>query len=182
MHHIKYEYRYCPVCGSGLESRILKGNEPERLVCTECEFIFYLDPKLVACTLVEIDRSIVLLKRDIEPRKGRWVMPGGYVDRGESVEAAAIRETEEECGIIIRINEILGVYSHTGREGVVVAYLAEHVSGELIVGDETREVGLFRPEGIPWEGLAFPSTVSALEDYCKLKGKEIRNEDKTGND
>ena len=170
MHHKEYEYQFCPVCGDGLESKVLKGNEPARLVCTECDFIFYLDPKLVACSLVEIDRKIVLLKRDIAPQKGKWVMPGGYVDRGERVEDAALRETEEECGIIIRIKEVLGVYSYVGRLGVVVAYLAEHVSGELIVGDETQEVKLFRQDEIPWDDLAFPSTSNALKDYCKLKG------------
>lgn len=168
--HKEYEYQFCPVCGGRLKSSVLKEHEPERLVCSECAFIFYLDPKLVACSLVEMDNRIVLLKRGIDPQRGKWVMPGGYVDRGEVVEAAARRETEEECGIKIRITNLLGLYSYPDRLGVVVAYMAEYLSGDLIVGDETLAVKLFRPEEIPWDDLAFPSTVDALKDYCNLKG------------
>ena len=106
MHH-NYIFRFCPVCGGDLKSSKIKVNEPSRLVCPGCDFIFYLDPKLVACSIVEIKDKIVLLKRAIEPEKGKWVVPGGYVDRGEEVEAATLRETKEECGIDIRIKNLL---------------------------------------------------------------------------
>jgi 8-oxo-dGTP diphosphatase len=169
----EYQFKFCPHCGGLLKSSILRDHEPARLVCSECAFIFYLDPKLVACSVVEMDNRIVLLKRDINPQKGRWVLPGGYVDRGEEVKAAAIRETEEECGIKIRISDLLGVYSYTGRIGVVIVYLTEYVSGDLIIGDETQDVKLVSPDEIPWDDLAFPSTKDALKDYCKLKGERI---------
>jgi ADP-ribose pyrophosphatase YjhB (NUDIX family) len=162
------QFKFCPHCGGMLKSSILRDHEPARLVCSECAFIFYLDPKLVACSVVELGNRIVLLKRDINPQRGKWVLPGGYVDRGEEVEAAALRETEEECGIKTRIRDLMGVYSYTGRVGVVVVYVTEYISGDLIVGDETQEVKLFSPEEIPWDDLAFPSTVDALKDYCKL--------------
>lgn len=162
------QFKFCPHCGGMLKSSILRDHEPARLVCSECAFIFYLDPKLVACSVVELGNRIVLLKRDINPQRGKWVLPGGYVDRGEEVEAAALRETEEECGIKTRIRDLMGVYSYTGRVGVVVVYVTEYVSGDLIVGDETQDVKLFSPEEIPWDDLAFPSTVDALKDYCKL--------------
>ena len=110
MHHT-YIYRFCPVCSGELKSSILKDQDPARLVCSQCDLILYLDPKLVACTIVEIDDKILLLKRNIDPRKGKWVVPGGYVDRGEEVEAATLREVREECGIEIRIKKLLGVYS-----------------------------------------------------------------------
>ncbi|MBW2610614.1 MAG: NUDIX hydrolase [Deltaproteobacteria bacterium] len=170
MHH-SYEFQYCPVCGGGLKSSILKDNEPARLICTECDFIFYQDPKLVACTIVEIDNKIVLLKRGVEPERGKWVMPGGYVDRGEKVEAAAVRETSEECGIQVRVKNLMGIYSYTGQIEAVVVYVSEHLSGELIVGDETLEVKLLSPRDIPWDDLAFQSTVDALRDYCRLKSE-----------
>ena len=181
MHHHEPEFRYCPVCGGRLGSSRLKPNEPSRLVCPKCEFVFYLDPKLVGCSIVRFDDKIVLLKRAIDPRKGKWVLPGGYVDRGEEVPAAAVRETEEECGIRTRIEDLLGIYSYPGRTQVVVVYLVTHVSGKLISGDETLEARLFSEEEIPWQDLAFPSTIDALKDYFNLRKQEkTPDEDKSG--
>ena len=77
----------------GLETRSLKTGEPARLVCSACDFVFYLDPKVAACTISIVDGGIVLLRRGIEPQWGRWVFPGGFVDRGETVQDAAVRET-----------------------------------------------------------------------------------------
>ena len=161
--------RFCPCCGGGLEIRNLKPGEPDRLICTVCATPLYLDPKVVACAIVEAGDAVVLLRRGIQPQKGRWVMPGGFVDRGETVEAAALRETREECGLRARIKELLGVYSYPGETVVVVVYTAEHLSGELIAGDETVEARLVRPEEIPWEDLAFTSTRDALTDYCQRR-------------
>jgi 8-oxo-dGTP diphosphatase len=163
------DYQFCPVCGGALRSLVLKGQEPPRLVCSQCDFIFYLDPKLVACSVVEMDHRIILLQRAMEPQKGKWVLPGGYVDRGEAVADAALRETEEECGIKTLIKGLLGVYSYPGRLAVVVVYVAAYVSGNLMVTDENEAVRLVPPEEIPWEDLAFQSTVDALKDYCSLR-------------
>jgi ADP-ribose pyrophosphatase YjhB (NUDIX family) len=156
------------VCGSDLRSEKIKENEPPRLKCSKCDFVFYLDPKLVACSIVEIDGKIILLRRSSNPERGKWVVPGGYVDRGEAVETAAIRETREECGIDTNIKSLLGVYSYEGYLEVVVMYLAEHLSGNPVVGDESLEIKLFDPEEIPWDNLAFNSTTDALRDYCEL--------------
>lgn len=165
MQHHEPEFQYCPVCGGLLKALSLKENEPTRLVCSECDFVFYLDPKVVACSILELKGGIVLLKRGIEPQKGKWVMPGGYVDRGEKVEAAAIRETLEECGLKTRLNGLLGVYSYPGKSQVVVVYMVQYLSGDLAAKDETQEVRLFRKEQIPWQDLGFQSTVDALKDY-----------------
>ncbi len=162
-------FRYCPVCGADLHSVTLKAREPMRLVCAACHFIFYLDPKLAALSVVEMGGEIVFLKRGIEPQRGKWILPGGFVDRGEEVKAAAVRETEEECGVRTRIKDLLGVYSYPGVMVVIVAYIAEYVSGDLIAGDETEAVKLIRPTEIPWDDLAFQSTSDALKDYCHLK-------------
>jgi ADP-ribose pyrophosphatase YjhB (NUDIX family) len=161
-------YRFCPVCGGILNTQIIKENEPARLVCTQCRFVLYQDPKVVACTIVDMGGRILLLKRSIKPRRGKWVLPGGFVDRGETVPAAAIREAEEECGIGIGIRELLGVYSYDGYPVVVVVYVAEHRSGDPVAGDEVLAASLFRPEEIPWEDLAFQSTTEALKDYLRL--------------
>jgi 8-oxo-dGTP diphosphatase len=167
--HEDIEFQYCPVCGGTLHSKTLKPGEPDRLVCSKCDFVFYLDPKVVACSIVEMEGRIVLLKRAIDPQKGKWVLPGGYVDRGEEVKAAALREMEEECGLQIRTKELLGLYSYPGKLSVVVVYVAEPLGGNLIVGDETAEVGLYSPESIPWDELAFQSTIDALKDYLKKR-------------
>jgi len=87
------DFRFCPICGGTLESRLLKDGDPRRLVCTACGYVFYLDPKLAVGTIISIDGGrIVLVKRAIDPGYGKWVFPGGYVDRGEEVRAAAVRE------------------------------------------------------------------------------------------
>lgn len=166
---LDFEFRYCPVCGGGLQSRVLKEHEPARLLCPACGFILYLDPKLVACAVVEYDGKIVLGKRSIMPELGKWTLPGGYVDRGETVESAVHRETLEECGVEIRITGLLGVYSITGDPSVVVVYVSRYASGELRARDETQEVGLFREEDIPWDCLAFAKTTLALKDYFRLR-------------
>ena len=156
-----------------MKSSVIKENEPARLVCEGCDFVFYLDPKLVACCIVEMDNKIVLLRRGISPQRGKWVVPGGYVDRGEEVKAAALRETREECSIDCEIKDLLGVYSYAGWLEVVVIYVAKYLSGDLIAGDENTEVRLVSLDEIPWEVLAFESTRDGLRDYCRLKGEGI---------
>jgi ADP-ribose pyrophosphatase YjhB (NUDIX family) len=158
-------YRFCPKCGIGLESKSLKDGEPPRLVCPGCDFIFYLDPKVAACTICLWDGGILLMKRGIEPELGKWVFPGGFVDRGEAVEAAAVRETREETNLKVSLTGILDVYSFPGSEVVVVVYAAEVTGGEPKACDECLEVKAFAPEAIPWADLAFDSTRAALKDY-----------------
>lgn len=166
--HGPVEYRFCPRCGGHLEQRKIKAIEPERLVCQKCSFIFYLDPKVVAGTIFTIEERVVLLRRGVEPAQGRWVFPGGYVDRGESVQEAAIRETREESNLLVRLCSLLDVYSYPGSPSVIVVYAAEVVGGELKAGDESVEARTFAPSQIPWEELAFQSTKDALKDYVRL--------------
>jgi 8-oxo-dGTP diphosphatase len=166
--HGHIEYRFCPRCGGDLEKRIVKAMEPKRLVCQNCSFIFYQDPKVVAGTIFTLRGGIVLLKRGVEPAMGKWVFPGGYVDRGESVDDAAIRETKEECQLDVKLSSLLNVYSYPGSPNIIVVYAAEVVGGELTAADESVEAGPFLPSEIPWEDLAFASTKDALNDYIKL--------------
>lgn len=166
-------YKFCPKCGAGFERRRLKEFEPERLVCPSCSFVFYLNPKVAAGAVVEYQDRIVLLRREIAPRAGFWVHPGGFVDRGETLEAAARRETREEVGLDIEIDRLLGAYSFEASEVVVVTFAARAVGGAPIVGDESLEVSLFAPDELPWDQLAFPSTELALKQYLKTIGPPI---------
>jgi len=170
--HEPIEYRFCPRCGGDLEKRIVKPTEPKRLVCLNCSFIFYQDPKVVAGTIFTLDGRIVLLKRGVEPAMGKWVFPGGYVDRGESVHEAAIRETKEESQMDVKLGPLLNVYSYPRSPNIIVVYAAEAVGGELGAGDESVEARVFAPAEIPWNDLAFDSTKDALKDYIKLYVKQ----------
>jgi len=143
----------------------LKPTEPERLVCTVCGFVFFLDPKVAAGPLFTIEGKIPLLQRSIEPSYGKWVFPGGFVDRGEAVQDAAVRETREEAHLEVRLVSLLNVYSYSGSPVVLVVYAAEVIGGKLEAGDECLDVRLFAPEDIPWQELAFPSTREAVREY-----------------
>jgi ADP-ribose pyrophosphatase YjhB (NUDIX family) len=172
-HDVTPPYRFCPVCGQPLEPRVLKASEPKRLVCTgpACGFVFYLDPKLAVGTVIRMtDDRIVLVRRAIEPGYGKWVFPGGYVDRGEEITVAAIREAREESGLDVRLDRLLDIYSYAGRTPIVVVYAATCIGGELAVDDEGLEARAFEPAAIPWDDLAFRSTREALSDYLRQTG------------
>jgi len=159
-------YRHCPMCGGRLESRVVLQHDPPRLVCTACGFVFYLDPKVAVGAIASRDGGVVLLRRAIEPGYGKWVFPGGYVDRGETLEQAVRRETLEEINAEIRIGSLLNAYSYEGGPVIVIVFAAELLGdGDLRGGDEALEVRLFEPEKIPWDELAFRSTREALRDY-----------------
>ncbi len=166
--HGHVEYRFCPRCGGALEKRVVKTSEPKRLVCHSCAFIFYQDPKVVAGTLFTLDGGVVLLKRGVEPAFGKWVFPGGYVDRGESVQAAAVRETREESQLEVTLGPLLNVYSYAGSANVIVVYTATVIGGTLAAADESIEAKTFAFSEIPWDDLAFESTKDALKDYTAL--------------
>jgi ADP-ribose pyrophosphatase YjhB (NUDIX family) len=165
-HDESAEYRFCPRCGGGLERKLLKATEPERLVCARCSFVFYLDPKIAVGTIIRAPSSrIVLVRRAIDPGYGKWVFPGGYVDRGEALTTAAIREAREECGLDIRLEGLVNIYSYAGRAPVIVVYAATAIGGSLAIDDECLESAEFETDGIPWDSLAFRSTLEGLRDY-----------------
>ena len=119
-------------------------------------------------------RQIVLVKRAIEPGYGKWVFPGGYVDRGEEITLAAIREAREEAGLDVRLDHLVNIYSYAGRAPVIVVYAATMISGELAVDDEGLEAREFDLDEIPWDDLAFRSTREALRDYIDGASRAVR--------
>ena len=155
-------------CGGPLERRRLRAGEPERLVCTTCGYVFYLDPKIAVGTIIRAALPagrIVLVRRAIEPGYGKWVFPGGYVDRGETLTGAAVREAREECGLDVRIDGLVNIYSYAGRAPIIVVYAASAVGGTLCPDEECLETAEFDSNAIPWHDLAFRSTQEGLRDY-----------------
>jgi ADP-ribose pyrophosphatase YjhB (NUDIX family) len=158
-------FRFCPPCGGPLEPRQLKAGD-RRAWCAANADIHYLDPKVAVGTVITTaDDRIVLVRRAIEPGYGLWVFPGGYVDRGEQITSAAIREAREEAGLDVRLDGLINIYSYAGRPIVIVVYKASIVAGELRIDEESLEARLFSRAEIPWQQLAFRSTHEALEDY-----------------
>lgn len=162
------DYRFCPRCAGIFATRILRAGDPPRLVCQACGFVFFLDPKVATGAIFSLDGGILLIQRAIEPSYGKWVFPGGYVDRGESLEAAAIREVREECGLDVRLTRLLGVYSSPGNPVILIAYVGEVTGGALAVDEEGQDARAFPPAEIPWDQLAFPSTLRVIRDYLTL--------------
>jgi ADP-ribose pyrophosphatase YjhB (NUDIX family) len=159
-------YLFCPRCAGPLERRRVKASEPERPVCARCGFIHYLDPKVAVGTIIRTPSDrLVLVRRAIEPGYGKWVFPGGYVDRGEELTAAALREAREECGLDVRLDGLVNIYSYAGRVPVIVVYAATALGGMLAHDDEGLEIAEFADDALPWDELAFRSTREGLRDY-----------------
>jgi ADP-ribose pyrophosphatase YjhB (NUDIX family) len=157
------DVRFCPRCASPATITF-----PRSITCSSCGYGAFYNPKPVACAIPTTpDNHIILLKRGFQPNRGRWSMPGGFVDLGESVEQAAIRETKEEIGLDIEITNLVGVYSRSTDRIVVVVYAA-HSEGTPTRTEEALEVQAFRPTTIPWDQLAFWSDGRALRDYLGL--------------
>ena len=162
-HHGAPRVRFCSGCAAPLERRSVEGKMLP--VCPRCGQVVYADPKLAAGTVIEDGGRILLLRRAISPARGLWTFPGGYVDRGEPVAEAAAREAHEEAGVTVTVGELLGVYSARGVPVVLIVYRARIKAGTPQAGPEALELRWVEPESIPWEGLAFPSTATALTDW-----------------
>jgi ADP-ribose pyrophosphatase YjhB (NUDIX family) len=159
------------MCAGELTKRIVESHDPrERLVCTRCSFVFYVDPKVAVGTIVRGEEGFLLLKRAIEPGYGKWTFPGGYVDRGETLEAAAIRETLEETGVTVTLPRLLRVYSYPRRSIIMIVYEAAHSGGVARATPEALEVRWCPPSDVPWCDLAFPSTRVSFRDYFAANG------------
>ena len=151
-------------CGQRLTTAVPEGDTRRRMVCLDCGFIHYLNPRPVAGTIPVREGKILLGRRDIEPRRGFWVFPGGFMDVGESAEEAAKRETLEEMHLEVTNLDLLGVYTRIEQGVVVIVYEAEAV-GDAEAGHETSEVGWFAAHEIPWEEIAFDTTEAALREW-----------------
>jgi len=149
--------------------RVPDGDNCERLVCDSCGFVSYENPKVVVGSVCTWDDRILLCKRAIEPRKGYWTLPAGYLEARESTADGAAREAWEEACATIEINALLAVYSIPRISQVQVIYRARLANPDVAAGPESEAVGLFTWEEIPWDDLAFPSVRWALHQFRAVR-------------
>jgi len=161
--------RFCPLCGAPTVREPVPPDQREQHVCSRCRFVFYLNPKVVGATLPEQDGTILLTRRSINPGRGLWTFPGGFVDFGESVTDAAVRETFEETGLKVDLTGLHNVYTYPGAP-VIVVYRARVTGGALTTCDENDALEWMRQAEIPWGALAFPSTRAALREWVAARG------------
>ena len=157
--------------GGPIHERIPVDDTFERLVCDECGFINYINPKIVVGSVCTWEDKFLLCKRSIEPRKGYWTIPAGYMEERETAIEGATREALEEACAEISIDSLLGVYSIARISQVQLIYRATLVMPSIAAGPESEEVGLFTWDEIPWGNLAFPSVNWALNHFREVEGR-----------
>ena len=168
------EIEYCIRCGAETHWHDVDGRP--RRVCPACGHIVYKNPVVAAGALVVMDERVLLIQRGVEPGLGQWGLPAGYAEIGETPEETAIRETEEETGLVVALDGLLGVYAF-GREaaqsGVVVLYTAHPVGGKMTAGDDAVGVRFFEADALPDE-IAFAIHRRVLGDWAKAHGTNYR--------
>jgi 8-oxo-dGTP diphosphatase len=155
------EIKFCSRCG-GLMITKPVGDRPRR-VCAGCGFIHFTDPKVGVGVMVVEDGRILLVKRRMNPERGKWSIPAGFLDRGEDPRETAVRETKEETNLDVRITGLIDVYTNPlskGGASIFILFRAELVGGVLQAGDDAADAGFFAPDGLP--ELAFASTREAI--------------------
>jgi len=139
--------------------------------CSGCGQPVYQDPKVAVAVAVRQGQGIVLLRRSQRDQAhGKWILPGGHVDRGEEATAAALREVREETGLEAAITGLVGVYSYVDNPWLLVVYQAQAQGGALRAGEEALEVAVFPPGELPWDEMGYQSTSEALRDLLARWG------------
>lgn len=159
--------RFCSACGAPVELRVPAGDNLPRHVCAACSTIHYQNPKIVAGCIPEWQGRILLCRRAIEPRRGLWTVPAGFMENGESTVAAASREAREEANAELDDLVLYGIYHLTQIDQVYVMFRGRLRDGRASAGAESLEVRLFAPGEIPWPDLAFSVVEETLRRYLE---------------
>ena len=157
--------KHCSDCGSTVSLKIPPGDSRERHVCDDCGAIHYINPRIIAGTLPVYQNKVLLCRRAIEPRKGYWTLPAGFMENGESVEQGAARESWEEARLNLHALELYQVFSLPHINQVYFFYRAEIRDLDFGPGPESLEVELYHLDDIPWDQLAFPVVDTTLRHY-----------------
>ena len=165
--------KFCSACGTELERRVPSGDDRPRFVCPSCAIVHYQNPKIVTGCLAAWEDSVLLCRRSIEPRRGYWTLPAGFLELGETSVEGAVRETWEEARARV---EVLGLYSVFNLPHVDQLYLmfrARLLDLDFHPGPESEEVVLFREDEIPWEDLAFGTVRHSLKFFFRDRPKAL---------
>jgi ADP-ribose pyrophosphatase YjhB (NUDIX family) len=159
--------KFCHHCGGSVLQRIPEGDEKLRYCCDTCDVIFYQNPKNIVGTVPTYQNQVLLCKRAIEPRRGKWTLPAGFMENGETALAGAIRETSEEAGARVKIQQsnLYTLFNLPYINQVYLFFRAELEDLDFSPGIESLETGLLKKEDIPWKEIAFPVVRSTLEHY-----------------
>ena len=158
---------HCINCGALASMKIPPDDNRHRLVCDACGHVYYENPKLVVGILPYYENQILLCKRAIDPRKGKWTVPAGFMECDETLREGALREAQEEAHIDINIKQLYVIYSVPKVNQVHMIYLGELRQKQWKNGIETAAIDLFTFDHIPWDEIAFASISFSLEKYIQ---------------
>jgi len=156
---------FCSNCGTKLTQRIPPGDSVQRAVCDACGTIHYRNPLMVVGTIPEWDDQILLCRRAIEPRRGFWTLPAGFMELGETTAQAALRETMEEAKARVELGEAFTLLSVPHVDQVHLFYRARLLDRDFAPGEETLELALFQESEIPWKEIAFRTISMTLRHF-----------------
>jgi len=151
--------------GGNFVKTVPEGDNRQRQVCADCGFIHYENPKIVVGSVVHFEGRVLMCRRAINPRKGFWTLPAGYLELHEMAADGAIREAWEEARARIEIDTLLAVYTIPRLSQVQLIYRAHLRDKAISPGPESLDVAMFTPDEIPWQEIAFPSVRWALGHY-----------------
>jgi ADP-ribose pyrophosphatase YjhB (NUDIX family) len=159
---------FCSQCGSNdIHLRIPEGDTFPRYSCDMCKTVHYQNPNMITGAIPVWEGKILLARRGIEPRKGFWNLPCGFLELHETIEEGAIREVKEETGIDIALRQLHTVYNLPHANQVYIIFVAEMVHSNFILTPESTEIKLFALNELPWDEIAFSSNTYALKNYIQ---------------
>jgi len=164
---------HCNLCGTAVVTKVPEGDTHPRAVCPSCGHIQYQNPKLVVGSLPVWEERILLCRRAIEPRFGRWTLPAGFMENGETAAEGAMREAMEEANARVEIDELYSFYSLPHISQVYVFFRARLLDLDFSPGVESLEVKLVREDEIPWDDLAFASVKRTLANFVEDRRRGI---------
>ncbi len=167
--------RYCQHCAGPIEEKIPQGDDKLRYCCLQCNVVFYQNPNNIVGTLPVFKDAVLLCKRAIEPRLGKWTLPAGFMENGETTLAGAIRETQEEAGAIVYPQDchLYTLFNLPYINQVYFFFLTALRNLDFAPGEESLEVALFEEHEIPWDELAFPVVKITLQQYFADRQKTL---------
>ncbi len=165
------DFKFCTICGALTEKRIPTDDDHERSVCKQCGQVHYSNPKMVVGCIPELEEKILLCRRNIEPRKGMWTLPAGYLENGESVQDGAVRETLEETNAAVQIIEPYRLFNIVFVDQIYFMFRSRLTSKTFGPTNESTEVRLFDEKDIPWDDIAFEVIKQTLEHFFKDRKK-----------